>query len=104
MKGIHFAMEFLHGNTKHLLDSRNDIYPNGHFFSAKDKDVIVIGGGDTGNDCRGTSMRHGCKSLVNFEIVEKPPLQRSPNNPWPQWPRVYRVDYGHEEAAAGPSG
>jgi glutamate synthase (NADPH/NADH) small chain len=97
LKGIHFAMEFLHANTKSLLDSDHG---NGHFISAKDKNVIVIGGGDTGTDCLGTSMRHGCKSLVNFEIVPMPPDTRAANNPWPQWPRVFRVDYGHAEAAA----
>ena len=91
-------MEFLHGNTKHLLDSRNDIYPNGHFFSAKDKDVIVIGGGDTGTDCVGTSLRHQCRSLAQFEIVPQPPLERTADNPWPQWPRVYKLDYGQVEA------
>jgi glutamate synthase (NADPH/NADH) small chain len=97
LNGIHFAMDFLRPNTRSLLDSE---LQDGEFISAKGKHVVVIGGGDTGNDCLGTSMRHGCKSLVNFEIVEKPPLERSPNNPWPQWPRVFRVDYGHEEAAA----
>jgi glutamate synthase (NADPH/NADH) small chain len=97
LKGIHFAMDFLRPNTRSLLDSG---LRDGRSISAKDKHVVVIGGGDTGNDCLGTSMRHGCKSLVNFEIVEKPPLERAPNNPWPQWPRVFRVDYGHEEAAA----
>jgi glutamate synthase (NADPH) small chain len=97
LNGIHFAMDFLRPNTKSLLDSG---LSDGNFINAKDKDVIVIGGGDTGNDCLGTSMRHGCKSLVNFEIVEQPPRERPSNNPWPQWPRVFRVDYGHEEAAA----
>jgi glutamate synthase (NADPH/NADH) small chain len=97
LKGIHFAMEFLHANTKSLLDSK---LTDGAYKSAKDKRVIVIGGGDTGTDCIGTSLRHGCKSLVNFEIVPMPPEQRPANNPWPQWPRVFRVDYGHAEAAA----
>ncbi len=73
---------------------------NGNYISAKDKRVIVIGGGDTGTDCIGTSMRHGCRHLVNFEIVPMPPEFRAANNPWPQWPRVFRVDYGHAEAAA----
>ncbi|HCC45836.1 MAG TPA: glutamate synthase, partial [Gammaproteobacteria bacterium] len=67
--------------------------------NAKDKDVIVIGGGDTGTDCIGTSLRHGCKSLVNFELLPKPPAERAPDNPWPLWPRIHRVDYGHAEAA-----
>jgi glutamate synthase (NADPH/NADH) small chain len=95
--GVHFAMEFLHANTKSLLDSQLD---DGQYISAKDKHVIVIGGGDTGNDCLGTSMRHGCKSLVNFEIVPQPPGERADNNPWPQWPKIFRADYGHEESAA----
>jgi NADPH-dependent glutamate synthase beta subunit-like oxidoreductase len=68
--------------------------------SAAGKDVIVIGGGDTGTDCIGTSMRHGCKSLVNFELLPKPPKDRAPDNPWPQWPRILRTDYGHQEVAA----
>ena len=97
LKGVHFAMEFLTANTKSLLDSAHQ---NGNFISAKDKDVIVIGGGDTGTDCIGTSMRHGCRSLVNFELLPEPPQTRAPDNPWPQWPRVFRVDYGHEEVAA----
>src|SRR5579872_53199 len=97
LKGIHFAMEFLHANTKSLLDSG---LKNGAYLSAKDKRVIVIGGGDTGTDCIGTSLRHGCQSLVNFEIVPMPPQDRAANNPWPQWPRVFRVDYGHAEANA----
>jgi glutamate synthase (NADPH/NADH) small chain len=97
LKGVHFAMEFLHANTKSLLDSG---HADGKFISAKGKDVIVIGGGDTGTDCVGTSLRHGCKSLVQFEILPKPPLDRAPDNPWPQWPKVYKLDYGQEEAAA----
>ncbi|HAJ75658.1 MAG TPA: glutamate synthase [Gammaproteobacteria bacterium] len=95
--GVHFAMEFLRKNTRSLLDSN---LQDGNYISAKDKKVIVIGGGDTGTDCIGTSLRHGCKSLVNFEIMPKPPVDRSPNNPWPTWPLIFRVDYGHEEAAA----
>ncbi|MBI1335524.1 MAG: glutamate synthase small subunit [Phycisphaera sp.] len=97
LKGIHFAMEFLKANTKSLLDSE---HKDGQYISAKGKHVIVIGGGDTGTDCVGTSLRHGCKSLVNFEVVPQPPAQRAPNNPWPQWPRVYKQDYGHQEATA----
>jgi glutamate synthase (NADPH) small chain len=95
--GIHFAMEFLHANTKSLLDSN---HKDGRYLSAKDKDVIVIGGGDTGTDCVATAMRHGCRSLVQFEILPQPPAQRAPDNPWPQWPKVYKLDYGQEEAAA----
>jgi glutamate synthase (NADPH) small chain len=97
LAGIHFAMEFLHANTKSLLDSN---LADGQYISARDQRVIVIGGGDTGTDCVGTSMRHGCKSLVNFEIVPMPPMMRAANNPWPQWPRIFRVDYGHAEVAA----
>jgi glutamate synthase (NADPH/NADH) small chain len=95
-KGIHFAMEFLQANTKSVLDG----YKNGDYISAASKDVIVIGGGDTGTDCVGTAMRHGCKSLVQLEILPQPPLERASDNPWPEWPKVYRLDYGQEEAAA----
>jgi glutamate synthase (NADPH/NADH) small chain len=97
LKGIHFAMEFLHANTKSLLDSNHS---DGRYISAKDKDVIVIGGGDTGTDCVGTALRHGCRSLWQLEIVPMPPPTRAPDNPWPQWPKVYRLDYGQEEAKA----
>ena len=97
LKGIHLAMDFLTRNTKSLLDSNLD---DGAYISAKDKNVIVIGGGDTGADCIGTSLRHGCKSVVNFELLAQPPESRSANNPWPQWPRVYRLDYSHEENKA----
>jgi glutamate synthase (NADPH/NADH) small chain len=97
LSGIHLAMEFLHSNTSSLLDSNHE---DGKFLSARDKDVIVIGGGDTGTDCLGTALRHGCKSLVQFEILSKPPDRRAPDNPWPQWPRVYRRDYGQEEVAS----
>lgn len=97
LNGIHFAMEFLHANTKSLLDSNHQ---DGRSPSARDKDVIVIGGGDTGTDCVGTAIRHGCRSLVQFEILPQPPENRAPDNPWPQWPKVYRMDYGQEEAAA----
>jgi glutamate synthase (NADPH/NADH) small chain len=90
-------MEFLHANTKSLLDSG---HADGRYLSAKGKDVIVIGGGDTGTDCVGTALRHGCKSLLQLEIVPRPPLERAPDNPWPQWPKVYKLDYGQEEAQA----
>jgi len=95
LNGVYFAMDFLTRNTKSLLNSNLD---DGHCMSAEDKDVIVIGGGDTGTDCIGTSLRHGCKSLVNFELLPEPPEDRADDNPWPQWPRIFRVDYGHEEA------
>jgi glutamate synthase (NADPH) small chain len=97
LEGIHFAMEYLHGNTRSLLDSN---HADGKYLSAKDKDVVVIGGGDTGTDCVGTALRQGCRSLLQLEIVPKPPLTRAPDNPWPQWPKVYKLDYGQEEAAA----
>ena len=90
-------MDFLHQNTRSLLDSK---HADGRYLSAKDKDVIVIGGGDTGTDCVGTALRHGCKSLVQFEILPQPPAERALDNPWPQWPKIYRLDYGQEEAAA----
>ena len=94
--GIHFAMDYLTANTRSLLDQ----HKNGNFIDASGKDVVVIGGGDTGTDCVGTSMRHGCKSLVQVEILPKPPLERARDNPWPEWPKVYKLDYGQEEAAA----
>ncbi len=103
LAGVHFAMEFLHANTKTLVDSGQANAADPEFpklIDAKGKHVVVIGGGDTGNDCLGTSLRHGCKSLTNFELLAQPPKERAPNNPWPQWPRIYRTDYGHQEAAA----
>src|SRR6185436_6700441 len=80
LKGIHFAMDFLTANTKALLDQ----HKNGNFINAEGKDVVVIGGGDTSTDCVGTSMRHGCRSLVQVEILPKPPLERAKDNPWPE--------------------
>ncbi len=97
LNGIHFAMEFLLKNTKSLMDSKLE---DGAYISAEGKRVIVIGGGDTGTDCIGTSMRHDCRSLVNFELLPMPPVDRAPGNPWPEWPVIFRVDYGHEEAKA----
>ncbi len=97
LKGIHLAMEFLHANTKSLLDSDHQ---DGNYISANGRDVIVIGGGDTGTDCVATALRHGCRSLVQFEILQQPPPQRAHDNPWPQWPKIHRIDYGHEEAVA----
>ncbi len=96
LKGVHFAMEFLTSNTRSLLDRHR----NGNFISAEGKDVIVIGGGDTGTDCVGTSLRQGCRSLVQIEILPRPPAERALDNPWPEWPKIYRLDYGQEEAAA----
>ncbi len=95
--GIHFAMDFLKENTKRLLDTG---FKETGRISAKDGDVIVLGGGDTGTDCVATSMRQGCRSLLQFEILQQPPGKRADDNPWPQWPRVYKLDYGQEEAMA----
>lgn len=95
LEGVHFAMDFLKSNTKSLLDSKHD---DGNFISAEGKNVIVIGGGDTGTDCVGTSIRQGCKSVTQFEILPKPPEERSANNPWPEWPKTIKVDYGQEES------
>lgn len=94
--GIHFAVDFLKATTKSLLDSG---LSDGNFISAKDKNVVVIGGGDTGNDCVGTSVRHGCKSVVQLEMMPKLPDERTESNPWPEYPRVCKTDYGQEEAA-----
>ncbi|MBC2478369.1 FAD-dependent oxidoreductase, partial [Clostridium beijerinckii] len=97
IKGIHFAVDFLKANTKSLLDSKHG---DKEYISAEGKNVIVIGGGDTGTDCVGTSLRHGCKSLVQFEIMGEPVKERAENNPWPEWPKVLKVDYGQEEFMA----
>ena len=95
--GIYFAVDFLTATTKSLLDSG---LKDGRYISAKDKNVIVIGGGDTGNDCVGTAIRHGCKSVTQLEMMPKAPDVRSETNPWPQWPLVCKTDYGQEEAIA----
>lgn len=96
LKGIYQAMDFLKANTRSFLDSNFEDYK---FISAKDQDVIVIGGGDTGTDCVATAVRHGCKSIYQFEIMPEPPAKRSQkDNPWPEWPRKLKVDYGQEEA------
>ena len=97
LDGVYFAIDFLSENTKSLLDS--DL-KDGKYISAKNKDVIVIGGGDTGTDCVATSIRHGCKNVIQLEIMPKAPLDRAENNPWPQWPKTYKLDYGQEEAQA----
>ncbi|MBC8080550.1 MAG: glutamate synthase subunit beta [Gorillibacterium sp.] len=97
LTGIHLAMDFLRDNTKSLLDSG---LTDGNYISAQGKDVVVIGGGDTGTDCVGTSLRHGCRSVTQLEIMPRPPETRATNNPWPEWPKVYKMDYGQEEAAA----
>lgn len=97
-EGIHLAMEFLTTNTRHILDQKFD--GSIPALNAEGKDVVVIGGGDTGTDCVGTSLRHKCKSVTQLEIMPKPPLERADDNPWPEWPKVYKMDYGQEEAAA----
>jgi glutamate synthase (NADPH/NADH) small chain len=97
LQGIHLAMEFLWKNTKSLLDSG---LQDGQYISAKGKRVVVIGGGDTGTDCVGTAVRHGARSVVQLEILPRPPDERPADNPWPQWPKVLKTDYGQEEAAA----
>ena len=97
LSGVHLALEYLHANTKSLLDSA---LADDEYISAKGKSVVVIGGGDTGTDCVGTALRHGAKWVTQLEILPKPPDARAGDNPWPQWPKVYRVDYGQEEAAA----
>jgi len=97
LSGIHLAMEFLTANTKSLLDSRHQ---DGAYLTAKGKEVVVIGGGDTGTDCVGTAIRHGAKRVTQLEILPRPPDQRAADNPWPQWPKVYKLDYGQEEAKA----
>ena len=96
-KGIYFAVDFLGKVTKTLLDSNFEKVP---YEMAKDKNVVVIGGGDTGNDCVGTAIRLGAKSVTQLEMMPKPPVQRTESNPWPQWPRVLKTDYGQEEAIA----
>jgi glutamate synthase (NADPH) small chain len=113
LAGVHFAMAYLQGNTAALLAGgelpvaggelpvASDQPPaTGHRPLATGKDVIVIGGGDTGTDCVASALRQGCKSLVQFEIMPQPPLSRAPDNPWPQWPKVFKQDYGQEEATA----
>ena len=96
-KGIYFAVDFLTSTTRALLDTGLE---KGSYLDAAGKDVIIVGGGDTGNDCVGTAIRHGCRSVVQIEMMPKAPDQRAENNPWPQWPRVCKTDYGQEEAIA----
>ena len=96
LEGIHFAMEFLTANTQTVLQGS----PTVDYISAASKDVVIIGGGDTGTDCVGTSLRHGCRSVTQLEIMPKPAENRSSSNPWPEWPKIHRTDYGQEEAIA----
>ena len=95
LRGIHFAMDFLTANTKSLLNSN---LKDGNYIDAKDKNVIVIGGGDTGADCIGTALRHGCRNVINLELLAQPPYERAADNPWPLWPIILRTEYAHEEA------
>jgi len=97
LSGVHFAMDFLTAHMKSLLDSK---LSDGQYINAEGKRVIVIGGGDTGTDCIGTSLRHGCSAMINLELLDQPPTDRAESNPWPEWPLILRTDYGHEEAAA----
>jgi glutamate synthase (NADPH/NADH) small chain len=108
LEGIHFAVPFLSGNTKSLMDEKKMNHKGakragaapGTLLSAEGKHVIVIGGGDTGTDCVGTSIRHGALSVHQFEIMPRPSEERTAGNPWPQWPFVLKTDYGQEEAIA----
>lgn len=95
--GIYFAVDYLKSVTKSLLDSD---FKDKKYIDPKDKNVVVIGGGDTGNDCVGTSIRLGCKSVTQLEMMPKAPDERAADNPWPQWPKVCKTDYGQEEAIA----
>ena len=95
--GIYFAVDFLASTTKALLDNGLE---KGSYIDAAGKDVIIVGGGDTGNDCVGTAIRHGCRSVTQLEMMPKAPDTRADNNPWPQWPKVCKTDYGQEEAIA----
>ncbi len=95
VKGVYFAVDFLTAATKHVLG--DGALPKG--FDAAGKHVVIVGGGDTGNDCIGTVIRQGCKSVTALEMMPKPPVQRTASNPWPEWPKTLRTDYGHAEAA-----
>ena len=95
--GIHLAMSFLRGNTRRLLDGGAEAEAP---IDASGRDVVVIGGGDTGTDCVGTAIRQGARSVRQLELLTRPPVQRAASNPWPEWPKVYKLDYGQEEAQA----
>jgi glutamate synthase (NADPH/NADH) small chain len=96
LNGVHFALEYLTANTKAVLAGNPDAGP----IHARGKDIVVIGGGDTGTDCVGSAMRQGCRTITQIEILPKPPMDRAADNPWPEWPKIYKMDYGQEEAAA----
>ena len=96
-EGVYYAVDFLTSTTKSLLDNN---LKEGTYISAKDKNVVIVGGGDTGNDCVATCIRHGCKSIAQLEMMPKPPIERTADNPWPEWPKVLKTDYGQQEAIA----
>ena len=96
-KGVYFAVDFLTQNTRSYLNSG---FKDGEYVNAKDKNVIIVGGGDTGNDCLGTVIRHGCASVVQLELMPKAPDERSADNPWPEYPKICKTDYGQQEAIA----
>src|SRR5699024_6621493 len=96
-EGVWFAVDFLGATTRSLLDAG---LADGTYPSARDRDVVIVGGGDTGNDCVGTCIRHGCRSVTQLEMLPKAPDHRTESNPWPEWPRVCKTDYGQEEAIA----
>ena len=92
-QGIYYAVDFLKATTRSLMDSHLE---DGNYITARDKHVVVIGGGDTGNDCVGTAIRHGCASVTQLEMMPRPPVKRADGNTWPEWPRVLKTDYGQE--------
>jgi glutamate synthase (NADPH/NADH) small chain len=102
VKGVYFAVDFLTKNTKALMKAKDRsvsaLKEQSGFINAEGKNVVIVGGGDTGNDCIGTVIRHGCKSVTALEMMPKPPLERRTDNPWPEWPKILKTDYGHEEA------
>lgn len=118
IKGIYYAVDFLKSTTKSLLGSQKpedecrkapvldvdlsveSFRAHKDFISAKGKNVVIVGGGDTGNDCIATVLRHGCRSVTALEMMPQPPVTRAPGNPWPEWPKVLKTDYGHQEAEA----
>ncbi|SEL05583.1 glutamate synthase (NADPH/NADH) small chain [Butyrivibrio sp. ob235] len=102
VKGVYNAVDFLTSTTKALVKGGGktvaSLQAQGGYIDAKDKNVVIVGGGDTGNDCIGTVIRHGAKSVTALEMMPKPPVERTANNPWPEWPKTLKTDYGHEEA------
>ncbi len=102
VKGVYNAVDFLTSTTKALMDSGDTttaaLTEHGGYIDAAGKNVVIVGGGDTGNDCIGTVIRHGARTVTALEMMPKPPVERAANNPWPEWPKVLKTDYGHEEA------